>query len=119
MSFADPLSLTVNAVTTPLPRTSVEGDETEYTSADGNLKVRISHDYGKTRTRRMLRVDATKIAPDEFKSAENVKRSMSIYMVFDLPSTGYSPDEAYKLFQGYNFLVGSAGIVTKLLAGES
>lgn len=122
MSFADPLSITVSGVTTPLPRTSVEGDETRYTSADGLLAVSASHSSsGKNRTRRLLRVDASKLTADPFKPAENVKVGMSVYTVFDLPPAGFTNAEALAIWVGYNTLqtASTNAVVTKLLGGES
>lgn len=120
MSFTDPLSITVSTVTSSLPRTSVGDDESEYTSSDGLLQVSASHQYGK-RTRRLLRVDTSKIAPDPFKPAENVKLSMSFYIVFDMPQAGFTAAEAMALYTGFSAMYGasSSAMVTKLLGGES
>jgi hypothetical protein len=103
MSFTDPLSITVSGVTTPLPRVSVGDDRSEYQSGDGLLQLSASHDYGK-RTRRLLRIDASKMTSDPFKPAENVKVSMSNYIVFDLPPAGYSAAEALAVYQGFKAL---------------
>jgi hypothetical protein len=120
MSFTEPLSVTVSGTTTPLPRTSVEEDSSEYTSADGALQLIASHDYGK-RTRRMVRLDSTKMSPDPFRPAENVELSMSCYMVFDLPSAGYTNAEALAVYQGFKTLISASSdaLVSKLLGGES
>jgi hypothetical protein len=120
MSFADPASITIGGVTTPLPRTSVGDDRSEYTSGDGLIQLVASHDYGK-RTRRMIRIDTSKIAPDPFRSSENVKLSMSVYMVVDEPQAGYTPAEALAVYSGFKTLVTANTdlLVTKLLGGES
>jgi hypothetical protein len=120
MSFTDPLSVTISAVTTPLPRISVGDDASEYASSDGLIRVTASHNYGK-RTRRMLRIDTSKLAPDPFRPAENVKVSMSNYIVFDLPPAGYTAVEAAAVYTGFKtlFTATSDAMVTKLLGGES
>lgn len=120
MSFADPLSVTISGVTSPLPRISVGDDESEYSTADGLIVVRASHDYGK-RTRRMLRLDTSKMAPDAFRPAENVKVSMSNYIVFDLPPSGYTNSEALAVYNGFKalFTGTSDAMIVKLLGGES
>lgn len=121
MSFTDPLSVTISAVTTPLPRTNVEGDKSEYTSADGLIRVTADHTVGK-RARRMLRIDTSKLAPDPFRPAENVKVSMSNYMVFDLPyPAGYTNAEALAVYQGLKglYTASADALIVKLLAGES
>jgi hypothetical protein len=120
MSFADPQTVTISAVTTPLPRTSVGDDESEYTSGDGLIQLVASHDYGK-RTRRMLRLNTSKVSADPYKPSENVKVSMSIYTVFDLPPAGYTPAEALAAWVGYKTQVTATSdlLITKLLGGES
>jgi hypothetical protein len=120
VSFSDPLSITVSSVTTPLPRVFSEGSESHYSSSDGLIVVTASHDVGK-RARRMLRVDFSKLSPDPFKPDENVRRSMSNYMVFDIPSDGFSNAEALAVYQGFKTLItaSSDALVTKLLGGES
>jgi hypothetical protein len=120
MSFSDPLSVTIAGTTTPLPRTSVEEDGSEYTSADGLIVVSASHQYGK-RTRRQLRIDTSKLTADPFKPAENVKVGMSFYLVFDLPPAGYTGTEALAVYMGFKtlFTATSDAMITKLLGGES
>jgi len=43
MSFTDPQTVTISAVTTPLPRISVGDDESEYSSSDGLIQIKASH----------------------------------------------------------------------------
>lgn len=118
--FADPQSITISAVTTPLPRTSVLGDESVYMSADGLIMLKASHDSGK-RLRHVLRVDHSKITADPFIPADNVKVSMSNYMVFDVPVVGYTAAEQLAVYVGFKtaFTATSDLLITKLLAGES
>jgi len=120
MSFTDPLSITIGGTTTPLPRVSVGDDESEYTSGDGLIKVLASHQYGK-RTRRLLRIDTSKLTSDPFKPSENVKVSMGYYLVFDLPPAGYTAAEALAVYTGFAALysASSNAMITKLLGGES
>jgi hypothetical protein len=120
MSFTDPLSVVISGTTTPLPRVSVGDDRSEYASGDGLILLTASHDYGK-RTRRVLRIDTSKLAADPFKPAENVRVSMSNYMVFDLPPAGYNPAEALAVYAGFKtlFTATSDAMIVKLLGGES
>jgi len=120
MSFTDPLSVTISGITTPLPRTSVEDDRSEYTSADGMIQISADHQVAK-RTRRVLRIDCSKLTSDPFKPVENVKVSMSNYIVFDLPPAGYSNAEALAVYVGFKtlFTATSDAMITKLLGGES
>jgi len=122
MSFADPQTVTISAVTTPLPRTFAEGDESTYTSADGLIKLSASHSLAKQgRARRLLRIDHAKLTSDPFKPTENVKVNMAIYTVFDLPPAGYTNAEVYAVYTGYKTQVAASSdaLITKLLGGES
>lgn len=120
MSFTDPQSVTISGVTTSLPRISVGDDKSEYSSGDGLIQLSASHIYGK-RTRRMLRIDTSKITTDPFKPSENVKVSMSNYMVFDIPPAGYTAAEALAVYTGFKtlFSATSDAVIVKLLGGES
>lgn len=120
MSFADPQTITISGVTTPLPKVSTEGDETIYQSADGLIQMLASHDIGK-RYRHLLRVNHSKLTADPFIPAENVKVSMSCYIVFDVPPVGYTAAEQLAVYTGFKtqFTAGTDAIISKLLAGES
>jgi len=120
MSFTEPLSVTISGATTSLPRTNVEEDKSEYTSGDGLIQLTASHQYGK-RTRRTVRLDTSKISADPFKPAENVKVSMSSYIVIDVPPAGYTNAEALAVWKGlYGLLTATSdAMVIKLLGGES
>nr|UJQ85900.1 MAG: hypothetical protein 2 [Leviviridae sp.] len=120
MSFSDPLSITIAGATTPLPRVSVGDDESEYQSSDGLIVVSANHNYGK-RTRRVLRLDTSKLSPDPFKPTENVKVSMSNYIVFDTPPAGYTAADVLAAYVGFKtlFSATSDAMIVKLLGGES
>jgi len=120
MSFTDPQSVTISAVTTPLPRVSVEDETSSYQSADGLIQLTASHNIGK-RTRRMLRLDTSKITSDPFRPSENVKVSMSNYIVFDLPPAGYTNAEALAVYTGFKglYTASTDALISKLLGGES
>jgi hypothetical protein len=120
MSFTDPLSVTLSGSTISLPRTSVGDDESEYMSGDGLVRVTAASQYGK-RTRRTIRIDTSKIAPDPFRPAENVSLSMSNYIVFDLPPAGYTAAEAKAVYDAFKGLITASSdlLITKLLGGES
>lgn len=120
MAFADPQTVTISGVTTPLPRTSTEGDETVYQSADGLIQMLASHDSGK-RNRHLLRINHSKLTADPFIPTQNVKVSMSNYIVFDTPVAGYTNAEALAVYAGFKaaFTASSDALITKLLGGES
>jgi len=121
MSFADPQSVTIApASALSLPRVSVGEDISEYASGDGLTQLIASHKYG-ARTRRMLRLDTSKLTADPFKPSENTKVSMSVYMVFDVPPAGYTPTEQLAVYTGFKTMYTASTdlLITKLLGGES
>lgn len=120
MSFADPQSVTIDGATSSLPRVSVGNGSAEYRSSDGNITLKASSSYG-SRTRRVVRIDHKKVSENEFLPDQNVIRSMSCYLVFDLPTVGYSNAEAKAIYDGFKtqLAASSDAIITKLLGGES
>jgi hypothetical protein len=119
MSFADPQTVTINAVANTLPRTSSGVNSGIFTKDDGLVKLSVSHQYGK-RTRRTIRLDHAKIAADPLISAQNIKYTMSAYLVCDLPVTGYTVAEAKQIIDALvAYLAATTGArVTQLLGGE-
>jgi len=120
MAFTDPQSITISGATSSLPRTSVRDNESKYMSSDGLIVLAASHAYGR-RTRRVLRVDHSKITADPFIPAQNTKVSMSNYIVFDVPVAGYANAEAKAVYDGFKsvFTASSDALIVKLLGGES
>jgi len=119
--YADPQTITINAIAIPLPRTSTGVNGAEYTSADGLVKLSAQSTYGR-RTRRVLRLDHSKISADVFVPATNVQQSISIYTVFDVPGkAGYTNAEILLAYAGYKAALAASSdlLVTKLLGGES
>ncbi len=120
MSYSDPLSITIAAATTPLPRVNTGNNGSDYVSADGLIRVSASNAYGR-RTRRVLRIDHSKLTSDPFIPAQNTKVSMSNYIVFDVPPAGYSNTQVLDVYTGFKsmFTASSDLLITKLLGGES
>jgi len=122
VSFTEPISITIGGVTTSLPRTSVTGDASEYTSSDGGLRLLADHSLtGGKRHRRIIRLDATKVSADPFRPVENVQNSMSVYTVFDVPSAGFTPADELATYVGFTTLLAASSnaMIVKLLGGES
>lgn len=117
MAYTDPQSVTINAVAQSLPRTSTGASESVYTKADGTVKLRISHQIAKSRTRRMIRLDQTKIAADPL-TAVNSQLSASVYIVIDEPKIGFDDAELDYLVDA---LVGwlTSGNIAKALGSET
>lgn len=120
MAFPDPQAITISGTAVDLPRTSVGTNQSTYQSADGLIVLGASHAYGR-RTRRVIRIDHSKLTADPFIPANNTKVSMSNYMVFDLPPAGYTNAQALAVYAGLKTLLtaSSDAIISKLLGGES
>lgn len=120
MSFADPSTVTVNAVAVPLPRTSTGPNSSTYTSADSQYQLTVSHAYGK-RNRRTIRLTQTKLVADPIVPAQSVQTSMSCYMVVDVPKFGLSNTEQKYIVDALTgFLAATSGAqVTKIIGGEN
>jgi hypothetical protein len=120
MAFSDPQTITINAVAQTLPRTSSGINQGAFATSDGAYKESISHTYG-NRTRRVLRLDASKVAADPLNPTQNKPYSMSAYLVVDIPTFGYSVTEQKQVVDGLvAYLAATSGAkVTQLLGGES
>jgi hypothetical protein len=120
MAFADPQSITISGTAKSLPRVSTGDGKSDYQSDDGLIHLNASNAYGR-RTRRVLRVDHSKITADPFIPAQNTKVSMSNYIVFDVPVVGYTNAEILAVYAGFKaaFTASSDLLITKLLGGES
>lgn len=115
--FADPQSVTINAVPVSLPRVVVGSSEATYKSADETVQMRISHQTSKGRKRRMVRLDSTIIAADPL-TAENSSQKAGVYIVIDEPTFGFTDTDLDYLVDALTAWL-SSGNVAKLLGGES
>jgi len=120
MAFADPQSVTINAVAQTLPRVSSGTSSGIFQKDDGNVKLTVSHASGK-RNRRTIRLDHRKVAADPLVGSVNINYSMSAYLVVDAPLLGYTVAEAKQIVDALTaYLTASSGSkVTQLLGGES
>lgn len=120
MSFADPQTVTVGGTATTLPRVSSGQNSGAFKASDGALELTVSHQYGK-RYRRAIRLTQTKTSADPFIPNQNVRNSMSCYMVVDTPVNGYTVTEAKAVVDALvAYLAASTGAkVTQLLGGEN
>lgn len=120
MSFSDPQSLTINAVPNTLPRISSGPNSGAFSNADGTVRMSVSHAYGK-RIRRTMRVDASKIGTDPVYPGQNVRSSMSVYIVVDTPVVGYTVTEAKQVVDALvaKLSASTGASVAQLLGGEN
>ena len=119
--LADPQSVTINAVANLLPAIARGQNTSSYQKDDGTVKLTVSHQYLPKRIRRNVRLDFSKIAADPLISAQNIKYSMSAYLVIDIPVTGFTNAEAKYIVDALTaYLTASSGAkVTSVLGGES
>jgi len=120
MAFADPQSVTINSIAKSLPRTSNGLDSGAFTKDDREVKLTVSHAYGK-RNRRQIRLDHQKLTADVMDSSVNTLYSMGVYLVVDVPTAGYTLAEQKQVVDGLTaYLTASSGArVTQLLGGEN
>jgi hypothetical protein len=120
MAFADPQSVTISGSTISLPRVSNGQNSGGFASNDGNVKLSVSDSYG-GRTRRVLRLDQTKVAADPFVTGINTSYNMSAYLVVNTPKVGFTVAEAKAVVDALvAYLAASSGArVTQLLGGEN
>jgi len=120
MSFADPQTINTLGGNTSLPRVSSGQNAGAFSSADGTVQLSVSSAYGK-RTRRTVRLTQSKISADPLVPSQNVRNSMSVYIVVDHPVNGFTAAEqktATDVLVAY--LTASTGAkVTQLLGGEN
>jgi len=116
--FADPQSVTVNAVAQSLPAVARNDTSSKYMKDDGSYTLTVSHQYKVDRNRFTVRLDATKVAADPLTSANNRVYSQSCYIVMDKPVVGYSNAETKDLALALATWLTSANAL-KVLGGET
>lgn len=120
MAYADPQSVTINAVAQSLARVSSERYKGVFQKDDGLVALTVSHQLG-SRTRHQLRLDHAKIAANPFDSSLNARYSMSAYLVVDVPLVGYTIAEQKQVVDGLTaYCTASSGAkITQLLGNEN
>lgn len=116
MALADPQTVTINAVPNTLNRVSTEGKKSIYSNSDGTVKLTVSHQESKDRTRRMIRLDKKVIAADPL-TAENEFKTLGIYIVIDEPLYGFDDTAIDQACAGLVAWAGSANVL-KVLSSQ-
>jgi hypothetical protein len=115
--FADPQTVTVNAVAQVMPRTSTGGTKSTYQKNDLSYTLNVSHTTAKDRIRSMARIDQRAIVPDPL-TAVNDYETLSVYLVIDRPLAGFSSTQLDQLITGFKTWLDAATIL-KLYGSES
>lgn len=116
MAFADPQSITVNAIAKTLNRIKSDGFRSEYATDDEAFKMVISHQESKGRTRRMVRVDQRVVATDPLTSVSEYK-TLGFYFVIDEPEYGFSDAEIDYVVQALKAWASTANVL-KVLSNQ-
>lgn len=116
--FAEPQSVTVNAVAKSLPRVSFGDRKGVFASNTGDITLTVSHDL-KSRNRRNVRVDFAKTAVDPLLDGVSRPYSMSAYIVVDHPRVGFDNTEVKNNLKALVDYLAVAGNLDKVVGGES
>lgn len=116
MAFTDPQTITIDGAASTLNKVELQPTSTGYSTSDEALKLRISHQSTKGRTRSMARLDKRVIAADPL-TASNEYKSLGVYLVVDRPEYGFTADAIDDVVQGFKTWLSTAN-VTKLVSNE-
>lgn len=121
MAFADPQSVTINAVANPLPRVSSGDYKGAFQKDDATVRLSMSHSFPKGKTRRLVQLEHFKVASDPLMANQSVRVGMKAYLVVETPEVGYTLTEAKQIVDALTaYLTASSGArTTQLLGGES
>lgn len=116
MAFGDPQIITINAVPNTLNKISSDARKTVYSTADESLKLTISHQESKDRTRRMARIDQRVVAANPLSSVNEYK-SLGFYIVIDEPEYGFEDPDINLTVQGLLAWLTEANVL-KILSSQ-
>jgi hypothetical protein len=116
--FADPQTVTVDAVAQTLATISRDNMKSTYREDNGEYELVISHQEKGTRDRRTVRLNRKRLSADPFIPAVNVENTHSVYLVIDVPIAGYTAAEIDDDVAGLTLWLTSANVL-KVLGGES
>ena len=116
--FADPQSITVNAVAKSLPAVSRGTDSSVYKMDTGDYTLTISKARTGSRKRFAIRVDARKIAPDPLVASNNVEYTSTVILSMNAPFVGYTNVEVKDIALALSAWATSANLL-KVLGEET
>lgn len=109
MALSDPQTVTIDSTPYTCNRVETEKTRSVYQTSDENLKLTVSHQETKTRTRRMVRLDQRVIAEDPL-TAVNEYKGLGIYLVIDEPEFGFDDTDIANVVAGLQALCDSTFI---------
>lgn len=115
--FADPQTVTVNAVAQTMPRVETDGQKSVYSKADGSYKLTISHSLQKDKIRSVARLDFRAVVADPL-TAVNDYETQTTYLVIERPNYGFTMVQLEQQIAGFKTWLDNAAI-DKLFGTES
>ncbi|DAD51539.1 TPA_asm: coat protein [ssRNA phage Gephyllon.2_4] len=119
--FSDPQSVTIGTVTTSLPRIQDDGLASLYSSPNGLIRLRISHQVNnKTgQIQHLFRLEQDVVATDPFAAtgAPQVKKTLSMWFVIDQPPFGFSATDYTNMSAAIQSML-TGGVIAKLIGQE-
>jgi len=119
--FADPQSITYNAVAKSLACISRSSENSVYrlndTANNAIYTMTLSHTF-KTRNRVVARIQRESITTDPLSTATNIDVSMAATFTCDFPNAGLTPVDAQQLGTALVTFLSSANLL-KLANGET
>lgn len=121
MAFADPQSITIDGVTTSLPRVLTNTGQGLFVSADGNIQLEVVPKNGPSTKSRIMRLRTSKITSDPLVSTTNVRVKDLVSLTIIRPNDGYADAEILKQVKGFIALLTAStdAALIKLIAGEN
>lgn len=114
--FADPQSVTINAIASTLALVKATEGARDYANADGTIKLQTKQNRTKTRQRHEVRLTPTIVAVDPLSSANDFA-SASVYLVIDEPLAGFTDVQLGHYVEALKTWLTSAN-QAKLFGGE-
>jgi len=121
MAFADPQSVTINAIASSLPRVGFGVGEGKFKKDDGNMSLTLRQRVtAKGRKQSAARLDDTMIGADPFNGALNASYSRSITLTADIPPVGFTQVQNQQFATGFiTWLTANSNAnLIRLLGGE-
>jgi hypothetical protein len=118
--FAEPLTISVNAVAKSLQRISSGDQRGVFKNATEGLKLTISHsETNAKRQRKVVRLDHAKNAVDPLLTGVSRPVSASVTLTADFPLVGYTSVEFEDYLEALAVWLSVQGNRDKLVNGES
>lgn len=119
--FAEPITITVNAVAQVLNRTGTGVNLGNFAKDDSLVKLSMAHTLGKSFNQRVIKLDRTQTVADPLATGIYTNVTDSVWLVTRTPVVGLTVTQQKNLTDGFlTYLQASSGAaLTKLLGGES